>query len=205
NVWENAQCKLCADGAANSLLAETKEKFSSVKFVPDAIIGDLDSLDEITRIEYQKANIPIIHDSCQDTTDLTKCLKYLEKIPLSNSVFVFGAFGGRVDQSLSSIHSSLLFNHKRIYLMNKECLSTVLQPGNSSIIINEKHEGPICGVLPIVQSKTVVSTTGLKWNLDNANLSYGSLISSSNKAVDTVVTITTNQPVLWTICFKNVS
>lgn len=71
--------KVCADGGANRLYDELPRWFpdepaSSVRerFLPDVIIGDMDSLRADVRAFYLEKNVQVTGISDQDTTDLMK-------------------------------------------------------------------------------------------------------------------------------------
>lgn len=99
--------------------------------LPDAIVGDLDSIRPSVREHYEKLGVPILEDANQDTPDFTKCLKYLnvhaaeilaaprqragndptvpnkKRANPSNTtlkILILGGLGGRVDQAFSQIH-----------------------------------------------------------------------------------------------------
>ncbi len=62
-------------------------------------------------------------------------------------------------------------------------------------------EGPTCGLIPIACRSDSVKTTGLKWNLDGSSsstLEFGGLVSSSNRVMDSVVTVYTSAPLIFT-------
>jgi len=91
-----------------------KDKGKNQPFLPDAIVGDLDSISEEARAYYNDRGVRVVDLSRdQDSTDLQKCLAFaaaeVEKEASSSSslspppVFVAGALGGRLDHSLSAI------------------------------------------------------------------------------------------------------
>lgn len=69
-LLNGAELVICADGAAN--LAINKN------IIPNAIVGDFDSITTNTKNFYTSKSVQFIHDLNQDTTDLEKCLAYLE-------------------------------------------------------------------------------------------------------------------------------
>ncbi|PGG95615.1 thiamine pyrophosphokinase [Helicocarpus griseus UAMH5409] len=127
NVLKKRACfTICADGGANrfySLMhAQGKESIE----LPNAILGDLDSISPQVRKHYEDLRVPVLYDPDQETTDFTKCLHYLHSHapeiissssdPASNTsspqtqqqqqlnILILGGLGGRVDQAVSQIH-----------------------------------------------------------------------------------------------------
>lgn len=56
-----------------------------------------------------------------------------------------------------------------------------------------------CGLLPFGYPVNCISTTGLKWNLNNTTMQFGGLISTSNTYEDCEVTVNTDTSVIWTM------
>ena len=123
---------------------------------------------------------------------------------------VFGAFGGRFDQEIASIHALYKWNSEfqRIILMDGENIAILLPPGKHEIFPLKGIEGPTCGLLPIGGIVNSISTKGLKWNLDKHTLSISSLVSSSNsivgveqndndKIINYMVEVDTSDYVIW--------
>ncbi|KAH9838419.1 thiamine pyrophosphokinase [Rhodofomes roseus] len=73
--------------------------------------------------------------------------------------------------------------------------------GTHHITVNHAVFGPTCGLLPVGVDSTVLTTTGLRWNLTDAESSFGGLVSTSNHLVpeQKTVTITTSKPIWWTM------
>jgi thiamine pyrophosphokinase len=100
-------------------------------------------------------------------------------------IVVIGGTGGRFDQMMGIVHTLLrvgeLHLHRRVWLLSPECAITTLGKGTHRIDVVDSFEGPECGLLPIGNS-CVVSSHGLKWDLDRSTLSFGlnGLVSSSN-------------------------
>jgi len=91
---------ICCDGSTKSLL--------NAGFVPDFIIGDLDSISE--EIKKQFASI-LIYRSDQETNDLTKAVHFC----LENNhteITILGATGKREDHTLGNL--SLLADYSEI-------------------------------------------------------------------------------------------
>jgi hypothetical protein len=100
-LWACSSLVLCADGAANRLrdlhLSDTSGASGASgtspitassaharaaplragsAYCPDAIVGDMDSLEGGTRDYYRAQGVGIVHVGDQDSTDLDKCLDF---------------------------------------------------------------------------------------------------------------------------------
>ena len=84
--------------------------------------------------------------------------------------------------------------------MSEHSIAYVLAPGTHHIYPNRVLEGPTCGLIPIGHRCQSITTTGLKWNLNNTTLEFGGVVSTSNAMEDDVdkITVTTSDPILWT-------
>jgi thiamine pyrophosphokinase len=69
----------------------------------EKVIGDLDSLGEMTREKLAQAGVSFdTHPAMKDETDLELTLLYVQKLGFSR-VILLGALGGRVDMMLTNI------------------------------------------------------------------------------------------------------
>lgn len=76
-LWQNSSIRVCADGAANRLYDFFQDDEERLKFIPDYIIGDLDSIKEDVFKFYQSLNVVIIKQTTQYSTDFTKCVNLI--------------------------------------------------------------------------------------------------------------------------------
>ncbi|KAK2734963.1 hypothetical protein FQN57_001398 [Myotisia sp. PD_48] len=76
-IKRHASFILCADGGANRFLNLTQSIGSENVELPDAIVGDLDSIHPEVREYYENLNVEVVQDKDQYSTDFTKCLRYL--------------------------------------------------------------------------------------------------------------------------------
>jgi len=87
----NAERIICSDGAADKLV--------NAGYLPDAIVGDMDSLSPGVRERFIDRIFP---DSDQETNDLTKAVKWCIEHGYRDLVIV-GATGKREDHTIGNI------------------------------------------------------------------------------------------------------
>ena len=162
---------VAADGGANRLRAAGA--------APDAIIGDLDSLED--RAGWEAApGTDVIHVADQDTTDLEKCLRLVEA-PL---ILGAGFLGGRFDHSLAAMHALMRHPERRLVLVGEEDLA-FLAPLRWRARV---AAGARVSVFPMGRV-TALGSRGLVWPLAGLEMEAGAVIGTSNRAADPEVAI----------------
>lgn len=214
HLWGNAIFKAGTDGANNELFDFMKRE-NNYSFIPDLVTGDFDSIRPEVKSFMQSKGAEVIATPDQDYTDFTKCLKIVTEKLKCNEVYpdclvAFGAFGGRLDHTLSNLNTlyeAVELVHYPVYLIGDYNLSILLMPGSHVLEVNTGLEEGTCGLIPIGGKCNSITTTGLKWNLDKNEMKFGGLISSCNKYKEgaTEVSIETDSPVLWTMSLKQES
>jgi thiamine pyrophosphokinase len=221
-LWDSASFRVCADGGANRLHDASKE------YIPNAIRGDLDSLRQDVRSYYEERGVSVEQDSDQNTNDLDKALQFLhskrdeiwqtDEDTWTGRVCIYGAFGGRFDQEMGCIQALFKWSdtfHNKLFLVDDSTCAFFLPavvrneirlpfygeksspPANENV--HPVGEGPTCGLIPIGHRCEFAHTTGLKWNLNgDVALEFGGMVSTSNRAVDEVVTVQASHPLVFT-------
>ena len=189
-LWEKCGIRICADGGANRVFDEMPSKLSTLQsldsgcgldsdstfrdasaaeqvtyirelFIPNAIIGDMDSIRDGVKEYYIAQGSEVIdlrHD--QDSTDLKKCVRHIAssmdaKVDVGDGedkavkTLVIGALGGRLDHELANL--SILYEYHRfcnntsidlvkqeyrrmgIVIVSDECIAFVLPSGKNHI------------------------------------------------------------------------
>ena len=163
DILRNAKILICTDGSANQL--------NSLPIKPTYIIGDLDSIDKCKTF-----NSKIIHDKSQDNTDLEKAIEWIYSEGYRD-VIILGATGLREDMSL--INQFLIFKY-----FKKINITIVTDHFTISCIKGEKEidsfENQLVSLIP--ENRAIVSSKGLKFELEKANISIdGKTISNKSK------------------------
>ena len=214
-LWREARTRVCADGGATLL----RDLGGGSCPPPDFIVGDLDSVTADTLEHYKSLGTQVVdlsHD--QDTTDLEKCYRVIldktdfwreanaeASVSAANDddddrggdvLLILGAFGGKFDREMSNLNVVLKYGHLNSVLIGCASLARVITPGKAEILLDFDVEGPGCSLIPLC-GEAVVTTTGLKWNLNKEPLSFGNLVSTSNEAVEERVTVETDKAIVW--------
>uniref|UniRef100_A0ACD5WA12 Uncharacterized protein n=1 Tax=Avena sativa TaxID=4498 RepID=A0ACD5WA12_AVESA len=184
-LWAQAKLRICADGGANRIFDEMSQMTSDQdnesnrnRYIPEIIEGDMDSIRPEVKIFYS-------HQLC---------------------VLVTGALGGRFDHEAANINVLYVFSDMRIVLLSDDCLIRLLPKTHQhEIYIESSLEGPHCGLFPIGAPSKSTTTTGLKWNLSDAKMKFGRMISTSNIVDSEKVTVQSDADLLWTISLRNLT
>lgn len=236
-LWSKSMVKLCADGASNRLYEWCYKNNCLNSYIPDYICGDLDSIRNEVKDFYKSNGSKIIRLYNQDFTDFTKtlkfainCIKNLKKdhdveiygengCKIDDTVkhvnfeqiYVFCTFTGRFDHALANLNSLYMINKEfllNIFIISEESITFLLNKGVNLIYTdNSNLLGKYCGYFPL-SYPSHVTTTGLKWNLNNQLCSFDGLISSSNEFDfndnQNYVHIETENPLLWTMSINKI-
>jgi thiamine pyrophosphokinase len=213
-VIEAASLLVCADGGADRLLQydqttagvgaaalnghQDQQKHQQQQHrhrhrLPDAIVGDLDSLSPDAEKHYRNRGVEVVKNPDQYSTDFTKCLRWIraevqrqhgsDDVPMD--VVVLGGLGGRVDQGFSQIHHLYMAENDphllkgRIYLLSEQSLSFVLANGQNLIHIEPGYFAENVGIIPVL-GRTLISTKGLEWDVESWPTEFGGQVSTSN-------------------------
>ncbi|GLI60587.1 hypothetical protein VaNZ11_002747 [Volvox africanus] len=198
-----------ADGAiakqnAAGLGLQTEIIASSRKaYIPDVVIGDLDSVREDVRQFYEQHGVPFKDmSSDQDSNDLTKAIRLIQdeyikdERDMNHQILVLGALGGRLDHTLANLNVLHVCSNLNITLWGDGNLVRLVRPGKARITPNRRFEGPTCGLIPIA-GPVIATSSGLQWNVSATKLSVGGLVSSSNLLTESDVEVTCDGPLLW--------
>ncbi len=157
---------VAADGGANTALAHGK--------VPDAVIGDLDSIEDKTRAKIPADRIHYIAD--QDSTDFEKCLARIE----ARAILALGFTGARLDHTLAACSVLTRFPDTPVILFGEEDIC-FLAPERLEI---DLPKGTVFSIFPMVPVRG--KSMGLRYPIDGLELSPIDRVGTSNEVTGPV-------------------
>lgn len=172
---------LVLDGAANRVMD------LGVKM--DIILGDFDSLTESEHILERYQDVKFIHTPDQNKTDLDKGIEYLinEGYPAVNIVW---ATGRRADHTITNLTNIVKYKTE-IDIVIFDNYSKIFPL--TSTFKKRYPEGTPLSLIPIGKALGI-TTSGLKYNLNDEHLELGSRTGSSNETkADGFIEITHQQ------------
>ena len=179
-----------ADGGTNHFLA--------CGHTPHHIIGDMDSITPETRVKL-KARGVTFHEypAEKDETDLELALVWVANFFPEAEIVILGAMGGRPDQALANL---LL-----LALPELEGRDVVLAEGHWRVRVIRGWEthtftgsvGDMLSLIPLGGDVQGVTTSGLRYPLNDETLSFGPARGVSNEIVAEEATVYVESGVLW--------
>ena len=142
--------------------------------VPDVIIGDFDSLNDIP----EEKDL-IRHPVRKDDTDLMLAVKHGFSKEY-NKFIIYGCLGGRIDQTFATIQTANYITDnggKVICVSDNECITVVK---NSEIMFKEKRNG-IISVFSLTDTSEGVCLNNLSYPLLNATITSSFPLGVSNE------------------------
>jgi thiamine pyrophosphokinase len=178
---------LCADGGALNAV-----KFG---FTPQLIIGDLDSLTDPQISEFtSKGSTFLRHPPEKDETDLELALYWCAEHD-AKTIHIIGGLGGRFDQTLANIYLLSLprLDDIHVEIIEAEQSIRLLKSGKHQI---HGHAGDTISLLPIGDTVQGITTTALKYPLNNESLTLGPARGVSNVMDSDTATISIRKGLL---------
>lgn len=172
---DRAPVVVAADGGATSLLA--------AGHMPDAVIGDFDSITADTRTAIAPERLHHIPE--QDSTDFHKCLSRIET-PL---VLAVGFAGGRMDHLLAVFNVLARLPNRRCIVVGDDDVC-VLAPPRLALDVTP---GTTVSLFPM--GAVTAQSSGLQWPLDGIGFAPDGQSGTSNRATGPV-TLDTHGPKL---------
>ena len=149
-----------------------------------AIIGDFDSLSDALRNEHSAGSTEIVEYAAEkDFTDFELALEYACRQGV-RAIELFAALGGRIDHTLAnlSVIASPKFSEISIRVRDHGLVGRLIRPGEE--VRFRAVVGSEFSLLPLASGCSGVFISGAKWNLEGAELAFGSALGVSNVTTD---------------------
>jgi thiamine pyrophosphokinase len=159
-----------ADGGADEIVA--------AGLVPEAIIGDFDSL---KNPDEWLGRTQLIRIAEQDTTDFEKTL-YSTQAPVTVAL---GMTGKRFDHTLAALDAVTRYARERVIILVDEADIAVALTGSFAFEVADGERVSVHPLQPIRFRRSI----GLKYPLDGLRLAPGERTGTSNEATDGVFKI----------------
>lgn len=165
-VLERVDSAVAADGGAAALIDSGR--------VPDAVIGDFDSLTAAHRAQIPEDRLFPIRE--QDSTDFDKALRHVQA-PL---VLAAGFLGARVDHQLAAFNSLVRWPDRACLLLGAHEV-VFLSPPRITLNLTA---GATVSLFPF--QRITGRSRGLEWPIDDLVLEPDGRVGTSNRAIGEV-------------------
>ena len=166
-VLETVGAVVAADSGADVLMG--------MGVVPDAVIGDMDSISPEVRAALPAGCVH--HITEQDTTDFDKCLRNINA-PL---ILALGFLGARIDHQLAVLTVLSRRPDQRIMLMGQSDIVAICPPNL------ELDLPPATRVSLFPMGGVTGRSEGLRWPIDGIDFAPNGTVGTSNEATGPVI------------------
>lgn len=165
-LLQRADRLVCCDSAFATYLRRRSRIPGCEERLPDAVVGDLDSLSPALQRRYASL---LVHRPDQDDNDQTKALAYiLEQWPEVEEIHILGATGKRADHTVGNL--SLLMEYPRRFELGDRRIDIVTDHGTAFAITDtttlDVGEGRRVSLFSPDNSLRIASE-GLVWPTDD--------------------------------------
>lgn len=161
---------VAADGGADRAL--------KLGLMPEAVIGDLDSLSRAARVKFTDRLHRI---SEQETTDFDKALRHISA-PFCLGI---GFSGGRLDHELAVLNALVRNSERACLILSASDVIFAAPPGQwLTLTVPTRSRVSLFPLAPLR-----VESRGLRWPTDEVAFAPGGAIGTSNQAAGGAVTL----------------
>lgn len=165
---------LCADAGADLCRA--------AGVLPDALIGDMDSLSPETRAWLDEAGVPeVVYPAEKDDSDTALAVQQLFADG-AEELIVIGALGGRMDHELANMMLMVGAGRQGKSIVYWDDINRMryVGPGEHQL----DHTSGYIGIVPFSDDGMCLSIDGLYYPLDNFSVPFGETRLISNVFTD---------------------
>lgn len=179
---------IAVDGAATVLYR--------AGIVPEYVVGDFDSVDADV-LELLRGTSEIVVELSQETNDFEKALVFATSMHWKRLLIV-GIHGGDLEHTLN--------NWSVLMRLGRDLSLVVLDQNRFAVPLYDSftysaRPDELISLIP--QPTARLTATGLKWSLDNEELSLGMREGARNRAVETQITVKLHSGAIFFFCEAN--
>lgn len=197
HMWALSEIRVCADGAANRLHSICSD------LIPEVVVGDLDSATHDVLDFYRGLGTKIrdlSHD--QNSTDLEKALRVVIESGCEKAVVagLFAGVEGRLDHFFGIANTLRRHSEFPVAVVGDDSFMLLLDPGEHKLVVPGYSSMPHCGLVPLGVPCRKISTQGLMYDMTDASMEFGGLVSVCNRADPSAkgqVWVNTSDYILW--------
>jgi thiamine pyrophosphokinase len=175
--------------------------FRALGLWPAVVVGDLDSISSAERAALAEAGVRVEQfPARKDQTDLELAVRFARDAG-ARDILIFGALGGRWDQSLANL---LLLAHPDLGDLRLRLIdgSQTLYLARGETLI-EGRTGDTVSLIPLTGDAHGVTTAGLDYPLADGRLPFGATLGVSNVLVGERATVTVREGAVMCIVIRN--
>lgn len=161
---------LALDGALNRLL--------KANIIPDAVLGDLDSVEGLDKIQKKYPDLVVLHRPDQEKTDFEKGLDYLIEKGYK-IVDILWATGARSDHAYANLSNLVKYTGRIQAHLVDDFMEIFDLPKDFS---KNFLAGTVLSLMPIAKVEGIL-TENLRYPLHNEILEMGGRIGTSNEVL----------------------
>ncbi len=174
-VTESCDLRIAADSGA--------EFMRKIGFFPHVLIGDMDSISSETLEECREKGVEILRFPPQkDEIDTELAIMEATRRTLG-PIFVAGAFGSRLDQTMAVFR--LMERFEKMVLFNESLYSVVVRKP----VMLRSLPGETWSVIPLERDTRGVSLSGFKYSISGETMDYLRPYGISNESLGETVEI----------------
>lgn len=168
---DSADCLIAADAGADRLL--------DAGSAPVLILGDLDSISE----KAKQCGAEVVHIADQDSTDCDKLLRIAHERRWS-AVTLASIEGDSLDHLIGTVYSAVRASVQVRFAL-RTGIGYIVHEGSFKV---SAQPGRRVSLLPILPCRGVC-LEGVRWPLQNVEMAPNGLVSVSNQAIDSAVSV----------------
>lgn len=175
--------------------------FRALGLWPNVVIGDLDSILPKDRAALAEAKVRIEQfPARKDQTDLELAVRFARDSG-ADDILIFGALGGRWDQSLANLLLLAQPDLSELHLRLIDGPQTLYLARSSTEIEGQPND--TVSLIPLTGDAHGVTTDGLDYPLTNGTLPFGATLGVSNVLIGTRATVTVREGAVMCVVIRS--